>query len=34
MRVRFRIDGVLHDVMHPPRQLHGSLVSRFKLCPT
>ena len=31
MRVRFRIDGVLHDVMNPPRQLHGSLVSRFKI---
>lgn len=31
LRVRFRIDGVLHDVMNPPRQLHGSLVSRFKI---
>lgn len=31
MRVRFRIDGVLHDVMSPPRQLHGALVSRFKI---
>jgi len=31
LRVRFRIDGVLHDVMSPPRQLHGSLVSRFKI---
>ena len=31
LRVRFRIDGVLHDVMSPPRHLHGSLVSRFKI---
>lgn len=31
LRVRFRIDGVLHDVMHPPRQLHASLVSRIKV---
>lgn len=31
LRIRFRIDGVLHDVMNPPRQLHGALVSRFKI---
>ncbi|MFZ5644801.1 MAG: GspE/PulE family protein [Bacillota bacterium] len=31
LRVRFRIDGVLHNVMHPPRQLHPSLVSRIKV---
>lgn len=31
LRVRFRIDGVLHDVMSPPRQLHPSLVSRIKV---
>lgn len=31
LRVRFRIDGVLHDVMQPPRQLHASLVSRIKV---
>jgi len=31
LRVRFRIDGVLHDVLHPPRRLHGSLVSRIKV---
>jgi type IV pilus assembly protein PilB len=30
-RVRFRIDGVLHEVMHPPRHLHPSLVSRIKV---
>ena len=31
MRVRFRIDGVLHDAMNPPKKLHGALVSRFKI---
>ncbi len=26
--VRFRVDGVLHDVIEPPRALHAALVSR------
>lgn len=30
-RVRFRIDGVLHEVMNPPKRLHPSLVSRIKV---
>ncbi|MGE5423636.1 MAG: GspE/PulE family protein [Ignavibacteriales bacterium] len=30
-RVRFRIDGVLHDIIHPPRQMHASLISRIKV---
>ncbi len=29
--VRFRVDGVLHDVIEPPRQLHAALVSRLKI---
>ena len=29
--VRFRIDGVLRDVIEPPRGLHGALVSRVKI---
>jgi len=29
--VRFRIDGVLHDVAHPPRALHAALISRIKV---
>jgi len=29
--VRFRVDGVLHDVVEPPRGLHGALVSRLKI---
>jgi len=31
LRVRFRIDGVLHDVMRPQRRLHAALVSRLKV---
>lgn len=31
MRVRFRIDGVLHDVMEPPVRMHASLISRIKV---
>ncbi|MEO8537545.1 MAG: GspE/PulE family protein, partial [Betaproteobacteria bacterium] len=29
--VRFRIDGMLRDVVEPPRSLHGALVSRLKI---
>jgi len=31
MRVRMRIDGVLHEIMHHPRRMHPSLVSRLKV---
>ncbi len=31
MRVRFRIDGVLHETMQPPARLHPPLVSRIKV---
>jgi len=31
MRIRFRIDGVLHDVMQHPRRMHPTLVSRLKV---
>ncbi len=31
LRIRFRIDGVLHDIMHPQRRLHAALVSRIKV---
>lgn len=30
-RIRFRIDGVLHEIMNPPRTIHPSLVSRIKV---
>jgi type IV pilus assembly protein PilB len=30
-RVRFRIDGVLHEIMRPPTKLKNSLISRIKV---
>ena len=31
VRVRFRVDGVLHDVMHSPKKIQGGLTSRLKI---
>lgn len=31
VRVRFRIDGVLHEIMHSPRTIHAGVVSRLKI---
>jgi general secretion pathway protein E len=31
LRIRLRIDGVLHEVMRLPRDIHAPLVSRFKV---
>jgi type IV pilus assembly protein PilB len=31
VRVRFRVDGVLHDVMHSPKNIQGGLISRLKV---
>jgi type IV pilus assembly protein PilB len=31
LRIRFRIDGVLYDVMHPPMRLRDALISRIKI---
>jgi len=31
LRIRFRIDGVLHEVMQPPYRLYPPLVSRIKV---
>ena len=31
MRVRYRIDGVLFEVMSPPQHMHPALVSRLKI---
>ena len=30
-KVRFRVDGILHDVESPPRHLKGAIISRFKI---
>ncbi|MEE4297885.1 MAG: GspE/PulE family protein, partial [Pseudomonadales bacterium] len=31
MKVRFRIDGVLFEMMNPPRKMHASITSRIKI---
>lgn len=31
LRVRYRIDGVLHEVNSPPKRLQGSIISRLKI---
>ncbi len=31
LRVRFRIDGILHEAMRPPAQMHPGIVSRVKI---
>jgi type IV pilus assembly protein PilB len=31
VRVRFRVDGVLHEVMHSPKGIQGGLISRLKV---
>ncbi len=31
VRVRFRVDGVLHEVMHSPRSIQNGLISRLKV---
>jgi len=31
LRVRYRIDGVLHDVLTPPKRYHTAIISRIKI---
>ena len=31
LRVRFRIDGVLHEMQNPPKKLQAAIVSRLKI---
>jgi type II secretion system protein E len=31
LRVRYRVDGVLHDASYPPRHLHPAIISRIKI---
>src|SRR6056297_1332597 len=31
LHVRYRIDGILHDIMSPPRSLHMAIISRIKI---
>ncbi len=30
-RIRYRIDGVLHEIISPPKKLQGAIISRVKL---
>lgn len=31
VKVRYRIDGMLHDMMRPPKRMHAAIVSRLKI---
>jgi type IV pilus assembly protein PilB len=31
LRVRYRVDGILHEIMKPPLKLRSALISRFKI---
>ncbi len=31
LKVRYRLDGILHDIMSPPRGLHMAIISRIKI---
>ncbi|RYG45604.1 type II secretion system protein GspE [bacterium] len=31
VKVRFRVDGMLHDALRPPKRMHAALVSRLKI---
>ncbi|WP_050026027.1 GspE/PulE family protein [Verrucomicrobium sp. BvORR034] len=31
LRIRYRIDGVMHDVEHHPKKLHSSIIARLKI---
>ena len=31
LKVRFRVDGVLYDVMNPPHKMHAAITSRLKI---
>ena len=31
LRVRYRVDGVLHDIEHHPKKLHSSIIARLKI---
>ena len=32
LRIRYRIDGVLYEVMKPPVKLKSAIISRLKMC--
>ncbi|MCA0362124.1 MAG: Flp pilus assembly complex ATPase component TadA [Armatimonadetes bacterium] len=31
LKIRFRIDGIMEESMHPPKRMHAALISRLKI---
>lgn len=31
VKIRYRIDGILHEMMRPPKRMHAALISRLKI---
>lgn len=31
VKIRFRVDGILHDSMNPPKRMHAAILSRLKI---
>ncbi len=31
VKVRFRVDGILHDTIQPPKRMHAAIISRLKI---
>ncbi len=31
MKVRYRVDGMLREVMEPPKRMHSAIISRLKI---
>ncbi|MEI7986037.1 MAG: ATPase, T2SS/T4P/T4SS family, partial [Armatimonadota bacterium] len=31
VKIRFRVDGMLHEMMRPPKRMHAALISRLKI---
>lgn len=31
VRIRYRLDGILHDLLKPPKRMHAALISRLKI---
>lgn len=31
IKIRFRVDGILHDTLTPPKRMHAAIVSRLKI---
>ena len=31
LRVRYRLDGIMHEIAHPPKRMHAAIVSRLKI---